>query len=227
MLRPRSRTGTTRVKDLFSQLKRRGRRLLAVAAVSAMVAGAFLAGSAPAQGAVRPDAVSARGLVGSASARAAVQSDASDDGLANYESTAYCLGVGGDKNDEPSVLWACNGHADQRWQFENVYPFISYGGYTFMNLVNNNGSCLAVAGGGYAQGTDLYGWTCKGTYDQYWAVYAYCGDFMALLNFNAYEHGYTYVVGVAGGVIADGTSIILYHYQAECNNQFWLWKLNT
>ncbi len=225
MVKPRSRTGTTRVKGLFSQPKHRGRRLLALAAVPAMVAGAFLAGSAPAQGAVRPDAVSAHGLAGSASARAAVQSDASDDGLGNYESTAYCLGVSGDKNDEPSVLWKCNGHKDQQWQWEGTG--ISYDGYTFMNLVNNNGSCLAVAGGVYTEGTDLYGWTCKGTADQDWAPYASCGDFFALLNYNAYVHGYTYVAGVSGGDIADGTSIILFKFQGKCNNQFWAWQLNT
>lgn len=235
MVKPRSRTGTTRVKGLFSQPKHRGRRLLAVAAVPAMVAGAFLAGSAPAHGAVRPDAVGAYGLAGSAPARAAVRSDASDPpsdyGLVNYQSpadTPYCLGVTGDANDQPSVLWQCNGHADQRWQFKPVYPNKSAGGYTFENLVNNNGSCLAVQGGGYAQGTNLYGWTCKDTDDQFWAVAgAGCGDYAALLNYNAYIHGEFYVAGVNGGDIKDGTNIILFYYQRECNNQFWNWVYNA
>jgi hypothetical protein len=235
MVKPRSRTATSPVSGLFSQPKHRGRRLLALAAAPAIMAGAFLAGSAPAQGAVRPDTVSAHGPAGSVPAQAAARSDASDPpssyGLVNYEGGPddddYCLGVSGDENDQPSVLWQCNGHADQRWQFENVYPDKSAGGYTFMNLVNNNGSCLAVAGGAYAGGTDLYGWTCKGTNDQFWAVAGIiCGAYAALLNYNAYEHGYFYVAGVSGGKIANGTNIVLWKYQGECNNQFWNWILN-
>jgi hypothetical protein len=210
MVKPRSRAQTTEGKSLLSRFRHTGRRLLAVAAVPAIVAGAFLAASAPAQAAVRSDA-------------------SSDYGLVNYEHPSggnFCLGVGGDINDSPSVLWGCNAHADQRWQFESVYPNKTYGGYTFMNLVNNNGSCLAVAGASYTEGTDLYGWTCKGSPDQFWAVYSDCDGYAALLNYNAYEHGDTYVAGVAGGVIKDGTSIVLYQYQNECNNQFWNFIVN-
>jgi Ricin-type beta-trefoil lectin domain len=205
-----------------------------VAAMPAIVASAFLAGSAPAQGAVG-DAGSAYGLAGSASAQAAVRSNtsdipASDYGLRNYKSPSgqsYCLGVSADENDQSAVLYKCNAHADQRWQVYPVYPDKSAGGRTFWNLVNNNGSCLAVAGRSYAEDAAVYGWTCEGTDDQYWTQAGVCPNgYAALLNYNAYIHDKFYVAGVSGGVIANDRPIILFQYDNECDNQFWNWYLN-
>ncbi|HXL96041.1 MAG TPA: ricin-type beta-trefoil lectin domain protein [Streptosporangiaceae bacterium] len=191
-----------------------GRRVLILAAVPVVAVSALLAGPA------------------SAHAKPAIT--LSDIGFVNYDSplstsgpnTLMCMGISGGKPLSPAVLWACNGHADQLWQSNADCK--NAGPYTFCEIVNNAGQCLATQGGAYTETTDVYGWNCKGSPDQFWAYVASAtgcgGNYFALLNYNAYINHKNNVVGVQGGEtnITNGAHLILWNDQETCNNQMWV-----
>jgi Ricin-type beta-trefoil lectin domain len=143
-----------------------------------------------------------------------------------------CMATSGGANNAPAILWTCKGSKDQLWQFENVYTPKNFGGYTFMNLVNNNGDCLGTEGGNITEGTPLYAWKCLGHADQFWAVegsVTACRPYAALLNYSAYEEGANFVVGVSGGEgnIKDDAPLVIWNFQRKCNNQMWNFIINS
>jgi hypothetical protein len=132
----------------------------------------------------------------------------------NYNSL-LCLGISGDRNDQPAVQWGCNSHADQQWHYgseNSTYP-------NWFQLVNNNGSCLGVSAGSVAQGARVVGWSCLGSshLDQYWTPVYSCGAYIALENLKS-----SYLLGVAGNSTAQGAAVVQWPYQHMCNNQFWV-----
>jgi hypothetical protein len=176
-------------------------------------------------------------LTGPAAAHAKPAITPSNIGFVNYDSplstsgpnTLMCLGTKGGESNSPAVLWACHEnptHPDQLWQSDGDCINDQY---TFCEIQNNSHQCLGVAGAGYTAKTNVVGWNCKGSPDQFWAYVASAtgcgGNYFALLNYNAYiNHGETNVVGVSGGEtnITNGAQLILFNDQRTCNNQMWV-----
>jgi Ricin-type beta-trefoil lectin domain-like len=131
--------------------------------------------------------------------------------------TGLCLGISGGADDAPAVQWYClNGHPDQQWSTGAG----NSGG--FYQLINNDGQCLGVAGGSTAQGAQVVGWKCLGTShpDQYWFIdhaVPMCGPYYPIANYKSGRY-----LGVAGGSTLAGAKVVIWNYQATCNNQFWL-----
>src|SRR6266568_5099483 len=170
-------------------------------------------------------AVSALGLVsGMLTLAAAAPSRAATASfpLRNHNNPSMCLGISGGRHDASAILWKCNGHPDQQWRFGGSK---SYDGYTWYQLINNDNQCLGVRSGRTFDGARIVGWNCTGHNDQYWyeaTSIRVCGGYHPLINLNAFKQGDgSKVIGVKGGVMSKGTPIILYHYQAACNNQMW------
>jgi hypothetical protein len=218
---PRSRTKTPGKKPR-NQRMHGGWRLLAVAAVSAIVAGAFLATTVPAQGAARPDAVSAHGLAGSVPTLAAARSDASGGSI--VEGSVYtfvlfnlnsflCLGISGGNDDAPAVQWNCEKVANQEWHYG-----LEYGNSGYYRLVNGDNECLGVAGSSKSQGARVVGWTCNGHLDQYWQGVG-ISDGTVFYNYNS-----GLALGVSGNSKAVGAAVVQWHFQGDIEtalNQFW------
>lgn len=145
----------------------------------------------------------------------------------NYETSPtvglMCMGTSGGHNNTNAVLWQCQVNAkNQYWHFSGSPIYVT--GQPFYNLVNANNDCLGTSGGNVGEGTDVVAWGCLGTShpDQYWWAYATtCSGYYILLNAKAFEKNLLEVVGVAGGVIKDGTDLVLWKWQQKCNNQGW------
>jgi len=220
-VKPRSRTKTPGKKPL-SQRMHGGRRLLAVAAVAAIVAGAFLATTVPAHRAAKPDTVSAHGLAGSVPTRATARSDASDGTIALDSVYTFvlfnlnsflCLGISGGDDDAPAVQWTCEEVPNQEWHYGS-----EYGNSGYYQLINGDGECLGVAGSSKSQGARVVGWTCNGHLDQYWQGVG-ISDGTVFYNYNS-----GLVLGVAGNSKAVGAAVVQWPFQGDIEtalNQFW------
>jgi Ricin-type beta-trefoil lectin domain-like len=171
------------------------------------------------------------GLLGSAtaaSAASAPQKTAKAMGLAvtpdipsaggfniyNANASGKCIGIA----DGLAGDWNCTSNPDQTWHWGAVNAS------GWQQLINGNGLCLGVQGGGDAQGTRIVAFTCLGTGhpDQYWTVGddGYGGN--NILNYEAYSDPNTSVslIGVGGGSTANGAPVVLWYYDGTAN-QFW------
>jgi hypothetical protein len=140
----------------------------------------------------------------------------------NYNSQAadrtLCLGISGGKDDAPAVQWTCNGHPDQIWHLG-----LEWFNSPYYQLINNDHQCLGVADGSIAQGARVVGWTCQtGAPNQYWAAGSTsCGSYHPYYNLGAVLDGANMVLGVSGNSLQAGASVVIWGFQARCNNQFW------
>jgi hypothetical protein len=187
-------------------------RLLVALPALALMAGSLAAMATPANAASASHHVSK--LPSPHSGDPALRASTNGFEIVNLHSN-LCLGILGNTNNQPAVQWNCNGHADQQWHWGAVNPEDP----DYYQLINDNNSCLGVAGGSPNQGAQAVGWTCLGSkhYDQYWAV-SYdeiCGADV-LINLNTH-----YVLGVAGDSITPGASVVQWQDQHQCNNQRW------
>jgi hypothetical protein len=180
-------------------------------------------------------AVLVLGLVGSAlsltpaapagaASRATVSAVASTDPFEILNLPAQkCLGITAGADDSPAVLWGCNGHPDQHWQWGSC---IEGGAFCQLYWVTSNGThqCLGVSGGSTSPNARVVGWSCLGAGhpDQYWQFNItglICGSGSYAPMYNAKATGK--VLGVAAGSTMQGAAIVIYGYQNTCNNQFW------
>jgi Ricin-type beta-trefoil lectin domain len=142
--------------------------------------------------------------------------------LRNYEKSGnWCLGISYGRDNAPAILWGCNGRPDQQWHFG---AHTSWDNVTWYQIINNDNQCLGVLNGSTSRGATIVGWNCANHTDQYWwedTGITICNGYHPLFNFNAALHGSWEVAGVSGGRISQGTPIILYRFQAPCNNQEW------
>jgi hypothetical protein len=141
---------------------------------------------------------------------------------------SYCLGIkGGLKTPgTPAVVWTCNGHLDQQWHWGDT---VSVNGINYSQLVNGLGQCLGTNGGAIYQGVGLVSYTCYGPShpDQWWDApqFTDCNNGHFIYNEAAVLDSNfpgLLVVGTQGGVISDGTPIVLWNFQSSCNNQMWV-----
>lgn len=199
---------------MISRLVRRARLPVAVAAL-VLALGTLATVAVPAGAATRQDHVSNLAnapLAHAADSRAGTVQTGFE--VFNHHS-GLCLGINGDKNDQPAVQWGCVLHNDQFWYFTGPNP--SHPGYYHLeNLIN---SCLGVAGGSKTKGARVVGWTCYGAKhpDQYWTeteVGNPCGTVLKNLNSG-------YVLGVDDNSTKYGAAVVQWPYQGVCNNQFW------
>jgi hypothetical protein len=197
-------------------ISRLARRMRIPAAIAALTLAAGLLGTAAGPASAAPSPHHAGKLAHGSPARTAHSRAGIVSGsmIFNYHS-GLCLGISGDKNDQPAVQWNCNGHADQEWHIGAFYP----DGSGFFQLVNGNNSCLGVAGGSTNEGARVVGWSCYGPThpDQYWSPLPYyCDGDEPLQNL-----GSDYVLGVAGNSTQWGAPVVQWAFQFTCNNQYW------
>lgn len=133
-----------------------------------------------------------------------------------YSSVGLCLGISDDNSNAPAIQWPCN-TVGQTW----YYGASNSAGYS--QITWGNHQCLGVAGGSTAPLAQVVGWDCEPSHpDQYWLMFTsvYCSalgsHYYPIVN---YKSGL--VLGVAGGSTATGAHIVIYPYQAVCNDQFW------
>lgn len=133
-----------------------------------------------------------------------------------------CLGISGNVNDSTAVQWPCVAHADQIWHLD---PQAVAAGY--LRIINNNGSCLGVAGGRTNAGARVVGWTCGGTThpDQYWELVPLPGGYSVLINYAAtIAHHKLYVLTDTGSKGQTGAAVVIEPYKGPSHyNQVWLW----
>jgi hypothetical protein len=194
-------------------------RWLTAASLLGLVASSFSMAVAPATAVASPRQTSGlvQESVSAIPALSASTEASATFSIYNYQSVTadknLCLGITGDADNKPAVLWTCEGSKDQTWHFG-----AELGTTGFYELINGLGQCLAVQGGSDEEGADLYGWTCEGTEDQYWTVYdAKCKDTFCPIN--NYESGY--VIGVEGGSDEPGAAIVQWPFEENANNQYW------
>jgi hypothetical protein len=139
-------------------------------------------------------------------------------GIINAYSDGYCLGIKGGSvtPGTPAVLWNCNGNKDQEWEWGNEDGTSGY-----YQLVNKDNLCLGINGGVDTNGNYLVAYNCLGTNhpDQYWAYVdgpSGCSGGTVLWNLDGG------VIGTNGGSLAENTEIVIWNYQARCNNQIWI-----
>jgi Ricin-type beta-trefoil lectin domain-like len=190
------------------------KRLITAMSAACLTGGLLAAAAAPANAAAAPGRSHRLAPASPVSIPApGVRPDSSFE-VVNYNS-GLCLGISGDKNDQPAVQFTCNGNADQQWHWGSQNA--SYSGW--YQLVNGNGSCLGVSGGSLSEGASVVGFSCLGSthYDQYWTPLGYsCSGYVPLDDLNS-----NYVLGVSGNSTAVGAAVVQWAYQGACNNQFW------
>lgn len=114
--------------------------------------------------------------------------------------------------------WNCTSNSDQTWHWGSAAA------QGWLQLINGNGKCLGVQGGGDANGTRIVAFTCLGTGhpDQYWAPGAAGNGGNNINNFQAFFDPNTpaQLIGVSGGSTANGAPLVLWFSDGTAN-QFW------
>ncbi len=140
-------------------------------------------------------------------------------GLADYDKF-FCMGVaGGNRNlGTPIILWDCDGHPDQNWDF----PYVSGEGWRIRDDASGPQECLTVNGNG--DGTPAVTELCDTATNELWnPVFAATDPFgNSCYYFQGVASGR--VLGVSDGMIQNGTPIILWDYINGDDDQLWcLW----
>lgn len=121
-----------------------------------------------------------------------------------------CIGIAGGN----AGIYTCTFINDQAWK---VIASKTVGGNIYAQVENQKGQCLGVSK------TRVVGQACRSTNnDQYWnntLKGVVCGAAAPVVNLGTGD-----VVGVAGGSTANGAAVVIFAYQAKCNNQFWILK---
>lgn len=125
--------------------------------------------------------------------------------IVNYNS-GLCLGISGGEDDAPAVQWTCGAVSNQEW-----HQGAELGSTGYYQQINGDNECLGVAGESLSEGARVYGWTCNGHPDQYWA---HDGD--QFIDWNS-----SLLLGVAGGSTAVGAAVVQWPYTGALN-QFWI-----
>jgi hypothetical protein len=145
----------------------------------------------------------------------------------NYGNEMLCLGnVNGNQPMIGSDLWVktCNGNLAQTW----VEPPYSPGPSGYVWLRSNAGSKFCTATNSPLNGGEVYLDVCQDP--DYWeawgAVYSFndsdghpCYYFQSLVA--AEQGGATRVLGVKGGIVTDGTHVILWDFLSTHPDQYW------
>jgi Ricin-type beta-trefoil lectin domain len=138
--------------------------------------------------------------------------------LHNMQNSYYCLGIAGGRGPgSRAVLWKCNGSKNQMWALGTKY---GSGDNTSWQLRNEDGWCLAIAGGSSKNGADFIAWTCKShakDSNEYFQPYLNSNGTLAFIN---YQDVFSKEIGVKGGVMANGSSIVQWPYNGDFN-QYW------
>lgn len=191
---------------------RGSRRILFMAACSAIVAFAL-----PAVSVTAAQASSAKAAVARASA--------DDQEILNYQS-GLCLDV----NSSGHVIQAtCDGSATQSWQLDGeniVGQGTSDPTYYYSYLNTGDGKCLGVSGDSTAEGAAANVQTCKDAADAPDQFWTYESFFVSCVHG---EVGYypmanensLYVLSVVGNSDKSGTSVNMESNQGGCTTQDW------
>jgi hypothetical protein len=121
-----------------------------------------------------------------------------------------CIGISGGN----AGIYTCTFINDQAWK---VIASKTVSGNVYAQIENQKGQCLGVSK------TRVVGQACNSANnDQYWnntLKGVVCGAAAPVVNLGTGK-----VVGVAGGSTANGAAVVIFAYQAKCNNQFWILK---
>jgi hypothetical protein len=121
-----------------------------------------------------------------------------------------CIGIAGGN----AGIYNCTFINDQAWK---VIAAKTVKGNIYAQIENEKGQCLGVSK------TRVVGQACNSSNnDQYWnntLKGVVCGASAPVVNLGTGD-----VVGVAGGSTANGAAVVIFAYQAKCNNQFWILK---
>jgi len=127
-----------------------------------------------------------------------------------------CVGISGYQAGN----WDCVDGPDQRWHTTDCLAWV---GEQFCHYVNDNGQCLAVAGGSTANAALIWGWNCvygEGAANQYWRPdYEEISGLAHLANMGTYLDGM--VLGVWGGSTDNGARLVQYTQIPGAINQYW------
>jgi hypothetical protein len=117
----------------------------------------------------------------------------------------------GDKNDNPTALYTCNGSKQQTWGWGSSIS----GGWR--QLVNGDGQCLSISGASKSQNARVVGWTCLGSShpEQYWST----GGCLSLCAF--YNKNSGLVLSVLNGGTTNNSPVVQASYNSNRNDQFW------
>jgi len=154
----------------------------------------------------------------------AVAAPASAFMLHNKGNSNVCLGVaGGDSsmaNGTALIVWGCDSNAlNQRWSWA-PFPGTSSWTSAYKELKNgaNSNKCLDVSGEATNNGAALNIWDCDSTrFGQGW--FSYPADPQGCLYIENYNSARW--VGVAGGNVQQGKTVVQWDQLAGHNDQLW------
>lgn len=95
-----------------------------------------------------------------------------------------CLAAAKNTNDSNAIVWSCDSETGQQWMEEPPNAAHRNNTYYF-TIQNDNGSCLAVAGGSQSNGARVVAWSCDSTGEQDWYILGWDGQYQQIANANS------------------------------------------